>query len=77
MMSQASGVLNKIARVLLQVFGSVAIAFGCSFLISALYASATTPQGQLNESVIGYLLGAFLLIAGAGVFAGIKVFRQK
>jgi Ca2+/H+ antiporter len=46
------------------------------FLIAALHADATIPPGQVNESMLGYVMSLVLALTGWGLLGVSRIYRK-
>ena len=48
-----------------------------TFLVNAIYADATIPHGQVNESFLGYLLAFVFALTGAALYIVYRRFGRN
>ena len=67
---------TKLLRLVLSIAASISALIALIFLVAAIYASATIPVGQVNESMVGYISAVVFGLLGAALFVAANALNR-
>jgi hypothetical protein len=69
--------IRRFLQKLLPIVGVLSLLVAIAFLVSAAYASATIQAGQVNESILGYIVAVVSGVFGAVLLAVSVVIKAR